>query len=253
MHLSYLQLGPLQIPISGIFAALGLMSALALSQRTARYANLSPEAVWNAGITAILSAFVISRLLLIAFNLRSFLQYPLLVLALPSLTTLGILITAVFMFGYIRWRRLPLLLLFDAAAPCAALLWAFLSLGRYFEGTRDGMTTHLPWGVRDSMSASIHPVEIYAFIAASLLCLLLLRLLQSRYVEAQTIAVALIYSGLVLFFLDFFRLPSDLLPNAFLDPSQIIGVAMILVGAPLFLRVRTRVTQESGTEPPHAV
>ncbi len=117
LHSSYLQLGHLHIPVLGVFAALGLMGALALSQRTARYAGLAPEAVWNAGMTAIVSAFVISRLLLIAFNPHSFLQYPLLILALPSLTTTGIFITALFMLGFIRWCKLPLLPLLDATAP----------------------------------------------------------------------------------------------------------------------------------------
>ena len=93
-------------------------------------------------MAAIVSAFVISRLLLIAFNFSSFLRQPLLILALPSLTTVGIVLTAFFMLGYLRWRSLPLLPFLDAIAPCAALLWIFLSLGLYFEGTRDGMPSH---------------------------------------------------------------------------------------------------------------
>jgi phosphatidylglycerol:prolipoprotein diacylglycerol transferase len=245
----------MRIPVFGVFAALGLMSALTLSQRTARYANLSPEAVWNAGVTAILSAFAISRLLLIAFNLHSFLQYPLLILALPSLTTTGILITALFMLGYIRWRKLSLLPLLDAAAPCAALLWAFLSLGRQFDGTRDGMP------ITSSISGSAprsEPVELFTFMAALILCRALLGLLKHKPGEeprtAGTVTSAgLLITGLVIFFLDFFRLPSDLLPSLWLDPSQIIGAAMILVGTALLVRTRTEVKRESGTEPPHAI
>jgi phosphatidylglycerol:prolipoprotein diacylglycerol transferase len=253
VHSSFLQLDRLHIPIFGVFAALGLMAALALSQRTARYAGLLPEAVWNAGMTAIVSAFVISRLLLVVFNLQSFLQYPLLVLALPSLTSTGVLLTAMFMLGYIRWRRLPLLPLLDAASPCAALLWACLSLGRIADGTRDGMPTHLPWAVRDGMTSSVHPVEIYAFVAASLLCLMTLRLLHARSMPAETTAVALISSGIAIFFIDFCRLPSNLLERSPLDPSQIIGLAMILIGAPLILRAAKQIKRESGTEPPHAI
>ena len=138
------------------------MAALALSQRTARYTGLDPEAVWNAGITAVASAFVISRLLLIAFNLQSFLQYPLLMMSLPSLTSTGVLLTSLFMLFYLHWRRLPLLTVLDTVAPIAALLWAFVSLGRVAEGTKDGMPTHLPWGVGDRVLGAVHPVEIYA-------------------------------------------------------------------------------------------
>ena len=255
---SFFQLGHLHIPIFGIFAAVGLMAALTLSQRTARYAGLAPEAVWNAGMTAIVCAFVISRLLLIVFNLHSFLQYPLLVLALPSLTSTGIFLTALFMFGYIRWRKLPLLPLLDAAAPCAAIFWTFLSLGRYFEGTRDGMPAHYWSSAGNPGPTTPEPVEIYTALAAFFVFLRLLRLLKKQHARPQApagsvTAIALIISGFLIFVLDFFHLPSDLLPNAPLDPSQIIGLAMILVGAPLLLRAAAQVKRESGTEPPHAI
>jgi phosphatidylglycerol:prolipoprotein diacylglycerol transferase len=258
VHSSFVQLGHLHIPIFGVFAALGLMTALALSQRTARYAGLAPAAVWNAGMTAIVSAFVISRLLLIAFNLRSFLQYPLLILALPSLTSLGILSTALFMLGYIRWRKLPLFPLLDAATPCAALLWFFLSLGRYFDGTRDGMPTQY-WTIHSNPIATrTQPVEIYTALAAFFVFFRTWRLLRKRHVKPQVpagtvAAIALVVSGSLIFVLDFFHLPSDLLPNSFLDPSQIIAIAMVLVGAALLLRARTEIKRESGNEPPHAI
>ncbi len=253
MHTSFFHLGHFQLPVLAVFAALGLMAALALSQRTARYAHLAPEAVWNAGMTAVVAAFVVSRLLLVAFNLNSFLQYPLLVLALPSLTSLGILLTALFMLAYIRWSRLPLLRLLDAAAPCASLLWAFLSLGHLLDGTRDGIATHLPWG----QDTFVHPVEVYSFIAASLVCLLLLRLLHARYVEGETTGFGLLLAGLAIFFIDFFRLPSDLLseawPHAPLDPSQIIGVAMLLTGIALLRRAAAQAPLREKNEATHAV
>ncbi len=253
MHAPYLQLGHLQFPIFGIFAAIGLMAALTLSQRTARYAPLTPEAVWNAGMTAVLATFVFSRLLLIAFNLRSFLHYPLLILALPSLTSVGIALTAIFMLGYIRWRKLPFLPLLDAIAPSAAILWAFLSLGRIVDGTREGMPTTLPWHVVDSMSGAVHPVEGYSLLAALLIWVASLRSIRSvRYTAGQTTALGLVSSGAAIFFIDFFRLPSDLLEHAPLDPSQIIGTAMILAGAALLLCARSGTKRESGNEPHHA-
>lgn len=234
------------------------MAALSLSQRTARYARLSPEAVWNVGVTAVLSLFVISRLLIISFNLHSFLQYPLLMLALPSLTSTGALITAFFMLAYIRWRQIPFLPLLDAAAPCAALLWFFFSLGRYFEGTRDGMPTQY-WAIHSSPIATrTQPVEIYTALAAFFVFFRIWRLLRKQNAKPQVpagtvAAIALVISGSLIFVLDFFHLPSDLLPNAPLDPSQIIGIAMILVGAALLMRAQPSIKRESGTEPPHAI
>jgi phosphatidylglycerol:prolipoprotein diacylglycerol transferase len=236
---------------------MGIMAALGLSQRTARYAGLKAEAVWNAGFVTVVAAFVISRLLLVAFNLHSFLEYPWLVLALPSLTGLGVLITAVFMLGYARWRGLPLLRLIDAAAPCVALLWAFLSLGRVFDGTRDGMTTLVAWRVGDGPNGFVHPVEVYACVAASVVCVVLLRTFHPRYCEGRTAGLGLALAGAAIFFLDFFRLPSDLLseawPNAPLDPSQIIGVAMVLTGIALLRRVSAEAAMREKNEATDAV
>ena len=253
MHASYLQLGHFHIPIFGIFAALGIMAALTLSQHTAVYANILSERLWNAGTTAIISTLVISRLLLIAFNLKSFLEDPLLILALPSLTITGMVLTAFFMLGYISWRKLPLLPLLDAVAPCATLLWLFLSLGQIFDGTRDGMPTNLPWASRQSGTAPVHPVEIYSLVAASLLTFVTFQVLRVRHAEGHPTAIALISSGVVLFLIDLFRLPSELFDRAPLEGSQIIGVAMFLVGAALLMRSRSEAQQESGIESTHAV
>ena len=256
MHASYLQLGHIHIPIYGIFAAFGLMAALTLSQRTARYAGLLSEAVWNAGVAAIVSAFVISRLLLVAFNFSSFLRYPLLILALPSLTTVGIVLTAFFMLGYLRWRSLPLLPFLDAIAPCAALLWIFLSLGLYFEGTRDGMPSH--WPSSAETASRPQPVELLTALAAVFLFFLLLSTLKKRHSRPQAsaggvTAIGLVVSGLIVFIIDCFRLPSELFDGSPLEGAQIIGIAMIFLGAALFLRAQTSVKRESGTEPPHAI
>ena len=258
MHPSLLHLGYSHIPVFGVFAALGLMAALALSQRTARYARLAPEAVWNAGMSAILSAFVISRLLLVLFNARSFVQYPLLILALPSLTSTGILLTVLFMAAYTRWRKLPVLLLLDAIAPCAALAWIFLTLGHYFEGTRDGMPAYSLFGASSSAKMTPQPVELLTAIGASLVFVGLLKTLSNRRIASpapagRVAAIGLISSGSVIFLVDFLRIPSELFDRSMFDPSQIIGIAMILAGAAFTAYAGTQIKQESGNEPPHAV
>lgn len=214
------------------------MAALALSQLTARFAALDPAALWDAGITGMIAAFVISRALLVAFNLHSFLMYPTLLLAVPSLTTTGILLTAAFMLLYLRRKRLPLLAVLDAAAPCAALIWAFANLGRILEGTRDGMPTTLPWAIGDRMLGAVHPVELYTVLIAFALCASLFGLLRRRGYTGTTTAIGLLTAGVAVFFLDFFRLPSDLLPDsqtAWLDPAQFLALGMIAAGGVLVL------------------
>ena len=146
MHPYLLHSGHLLLPTFGVLAAVGLMAALTLSLRTAAIIGLTPDKLWNAGLFTLLSAFVLSRLLLVATNLHNFLAYPILLLMVPSLTATGILLTVIATAIYLRLRHLPLLDTLDAWAPCATLIWAFLALGHFAEGSDAGLPTTPPLG-----------------------------------------------------------------------------------------------------------
>jgi len=226
---SFLSLGRLHIPIYGLFAAAGLMCAMALGLRTARLARVDRDALWDTWIVIVLSAFVLSRALLVGENLRLFLHSPMLVLELPSLTHPGEFMTAVITLLYLRHRRMPLLSVLDAVAPCVALLLALLSLGTFAEGTREGMPVSVPWAVA-SLFGRVHPVEIYAAIAWAMLCGVLLLILRRARIPGETGAWGLALGGLLLFVLQFFRLPVALYANSLLDGYQLRGLEMMVAG-----------------------
>ncbi len=226
---SFLSFGRFHIPVYGLFAAIGLVCAMALGQLTARRAELDRDAFWDFGMVTVLAAFVLSRVLLVVENLRTFLQYPVLVLELPSLTSGGVLLTAIVAFFYLRRRRMPLLGALDAAAPCAALLAAFLMLGRLADGTRNGMPTAMPWAMTSSFGR-VHPVEIYGAVAWLLLCGLLVRSLRPTRMPGVTAAWGLVLGGLLFFFLEFFRLPGILYGISLLDGDEIHGLVLVVAG-----------------------
>jgi phosphatidylglycerol:prolipoprotein diacylglycerol transferase len=87
----------------------------------------------------------------------------------------------------------------------------------------------------------LHPVALYAAIAAVLLTVTLLRQLPRRHHPGNTLALALAASGTAQFLLTFFRQP---LPNSgLLDPIQWIALVMIaLAGLVLLLQPRKLVT-----------
>ena len=243
MHPYLLHSGHLLLPTFGVLAAVGLMAALTLSLRTAAVVGLDPDKLWSAGLVALLSAFVLSRLLLIVANPRSFIAYPVLLLTLPSLNGLGILLTLLATTIYLRLRHLPLLDTLDAWSPCATLIWAFLALGHFAEGTDAGLPTTLPWGMSIPPNIiRLHPVALYAAIAAAILTLALLRQLPRRHHSGDTFALALAASGTAQFLLTFFRQPY---PDAgLLDPIQWIALGMITAsGLILLLRPRKLVTR----------
>jgi len=249
VHPYLLHSGHLLLPTFGVLAAIGLMAALALSLRTAVLAGLSPDKLWDAGLFMLLSAFVLSRLLLIAASPNSFLAYPLLLLTLPSLNATGILLTLVATAIYLRIKQLPILDTLDAWSPCATVAWAFLALGHFAEGTDAGLPTTLPWGVGIPPDTTpLHPVALYAALAAAVLTAILLRRLRHRQHPGNTFAMAMAATGTTQFLLSFFRQPYPYLePNPkLLDPIQWIALGMIfLAGLVLLLQTRKLV--------PHAV
>ena len=142
-------------------------------------------------------------------------------------------ITAVVVVLYLRWKRLGLLKVADAWAPCAVALAAMLSLGRFFEGTDLGMPTRLPWGTVVPGSAGLmhlQPVAIYATIAAAVLLVVLMLLLQRGLRPGSVAAVALVSGGAVSFLLEMLTQPVEVRAGAWLDPTQWMGVGAMLVG-----------------------
>jgi phosphatidylglycerol---prolipoprotein diacylglyceryl transferase len=242
MHPILLHLGRFILPTYGVLAAIGLIAALALSLRTAPLAGLDPDALWNAGIFAIFSALIVSRLLLVIGNFKSFLSYPLVVLALPSLTVTAIILTLLATGLYLFVKHLPLLSTLDAWAPCATLAWAFLALGHLAEGSDPGLPTNLPWKILSPTGgAYLHPVALYAALAAFPITILTLRFLRISPQPGRTVALALATSGLAQFLITFLRHPTEALdaPNTLpkiLDPIQWVALAMLVAATIIFLK-----------------
>jgi len=229
----YLRLGSVRVPVYGVFAAVGLVMALWLSQRTAKFVGIAEDKLWDAGMFAVVAAFVASRVLLVVMDFRAFLRYPLLVLALPSLTYGGMALTVVLVRVYLWRKKLRVLDVLDAWAPCAALLAAVLSLGHFVEGTDAGMPTRLPWGVvtaGDTVLGRTHPVQLYAMAAALGMCEFLLIRLKRRKRAGEVAGLALAAGGVISFLLDMLRQPFESVGSAWLDPSQWVGLGEMVLG-----------------------
>jgi phosphatidylglycerol---prolipoprotein diacylglyceryl transferase len=226
------RLGPVRLPVYGLLAAVGLIAALWLSLKTARLVGLAAEQLWDAGLFAVVAAFVLSRLLLIGGDVRGFLHLPLVMLALPSFTYGGMVLTAAAVAAYLQWKRLPLLKVMDAWAPCAAVLAAMLSLGSFLEGNDAGMPSRVPWAIKTPVSGGlrVHPVAMYGAVAAVVLGVVLMGLLRRRLRTGTVAGVALVAGGGVSFLLDMVTQPAASGGGAWLDPVQWMAVGAMLVG-----------------------
>jgi phosphatidylglycerol:prolipoprotein diacylglycerol transferase len=226
------RLGPLRLPVYGVCAAVGLIAALWLSLKTAKLVGLASEQLWDAGLFAVMAAFAVSRLLLVAGDLHAFVRMPVAMLALPSFTYGGMAVTAAVVVAYLRWKRLGLLKVADAWAPCAAVLAGMLSLGKFFEGDDAGMPSSLPWAIKTPLSGGlrVHPVAMYAAIAAGLLAVVLMGLLRRGLRAGSVAGAALLAGGAAGFLVDMVTQPVEMRAGAWLDPAQWVAVGALLVG-----------------------
>jgi len=225
------RLGPLRVSGYGLCAAVGLVAALGLSLRTARRVGLEPVEIWDAGLFGLGAAFVISRALLVVRDPHAFRMYPMLVMALPSFTYLGMALTAVAVLVYVRVRRLRLLAVMDAWAPCGAVLGAALCLGHLVEGTDAGM----PWG----FGGRLLPVQVVGAVVALGLALLLLRELK-RHALGFVGGLGLVVGGLAAFVMDMVTQPVQS-GEGWLESGQWIAIGVMIVGVVVLQAAKERV------------
>ncbi len=226
MHPVLFHVGHLSLPSFGVLAAIGLLGGLALSERTAVRAGVEPAKLWDAGLFVVIAAFCLSRLQLVAANLKSFLAYPLLLLAVPALTPSGLAMTVLATYLWMRWKQLNARRSLEAWAPCALLVWGFLALGHLLEGSDPGLPTNLPWGMRmTDESTSLHPVALYACVYAWTLA----GAIYHRAGRGDAAAWALLGAGLGQFLISFMRQPGVEL-FAGMDALEWIAIAMMVAG-----------------------
>ena len=234
-------LAVLHIPAYPFIAIAGLLAALWLSLHTAPARGLDPDTLWDAGVFAIVAAFVLSRLL--GFVLLLAIEHGQLtfslgdVLRFSSISYLSLLVTAIAVLVWLLWKRLPLLRTMDAWAPCGALLWSALSLAEAASGHGVGLPTRMRWGVRVAASSSgarVHPVALYTAAIALALCGTLLSLLRRVRTPGRVAAAGMMTAGVIAFLLDMLRVPEQPLAHNLLDVSQWLALASILFGACLF-------------------
>lgn len=236
-----LHIGHLLVPTTALAAAAGILAALLLSQRTAPRAGADPAAVWDAGLFAVVAAFVASRLLLVAADPRSFVAAPLLLLALPSLTVTGVLLSALATLLFLRVRRISPRPVLDAWAAPGALLWCALALGDFVAGTDPGTPTTLPWGVASSYGRGLReqPVALYAAAVAAALLGVTLYLARARRIpfSGGLASLALVLGGAAQFALSFWREPllAAYTPTPLVEPLQWLALVAVALGVVLYV------------------
>ena len=266
MHPVLFSIGSIVIPAYGALAALGVLLALFLAQRTARIAGVDAGHVWNLCIVALFAALLGQRLLLVALNWNDLLRHPSWVLGLgmvhhPLLGAAGALAGVGSAFLYARWKQLPLGTTADALAAPIALGLAFEQLGALLAGSGYGTDAGVRWAVTYTnplaarwsgtpLGIPLHPVQAYAALAFLTLSIFLLTVLPARRQQGDVAGLFLLGAGVSVFLTELWRDPvgrGTMLGGA-LDGPQAAAVLFVLAGGLILLE--RKVTRPELRSPP---
>jgi len=249
VHPVLFSIGSFLIPAYGAVAALGVLLALFLAQRTARMADVNPAQVWNLCVVALFSALIVERLLVVALNWSALRLHPRWMLALsmihhPLLAGVGALTGLGAATIYARPNRMPLASTADALASPLALGLAFEQFGALLAGSEFGSETTVRWAVTYSsplaarwsgtpLGIPLHPVQAYEGVAFLSLSLLLLAGLPARRRAADVAGLGLMGLGVAAYVTELWRdwEGRGVLFGGVLDGPQISAIVFVLAGA----------------------
>jgi phosphatidylglycerol:prolipoprotein diacylglycerol transferase len=253
VHPVLFHIGALLVPTYGACAALGVLAALFLAQRTARIVGVNPAHVWSLSILSLFAAVLVERIMLVILNLRDLGRHPRWLLAIslihhPLLASMGTLAALIVAFVYARRRQMALASTADALAAPLTLGLAFEQLGALMAGAGYGTDSGARWAVTytDPLTARwsgtplgipLHPVQAYAAFSFLTLSVFLLVWLPVRRRAGDMAGLCLMGMGVVTYITEFWRDPEgrgSFLSGA-LDGPQLAAILFVLAGAAILL------------------
>lgn len=175
-----LELSGVSVTAYGLALGVAFAVGIGLAMRRAPAAGVDPDVVLEAGLVAMVSALLGSRLLFALESPESFqpprgewldLVRPRPIGGAQGLSmSLGVLLAVAAVLGWLRVRRQPILRAADVMAPSVLLGSAITRVGCFLNGCCHGVACAWPWGVRFPEGSiawralgdvPVHPTQLY--------------------------------------------------------------------------------------------
>jgi phosphatidylglycerol:prolipoprotein diacylglycerol transferase len=252
----FLHLGPLTVPTFGLMVATAMVCAYFALRADIRRRRLAPDQDSAAAMAEAFVAFpclagiVGAKLYHELQSPREFFAHPLQQIISPyGFAWFGGLLAGFAAYAWLAWmRKIPLLEMFDAGSPAAALGYGIGRIGCLLSGDGDyGIPTTLPWGMSFPnglvpTTERVHPTPVYELIAACAITWWLWRY-GAKQIAARSVrpthspaaqrgvvfAAYLVLTGVERFLVEFIRIN----PRSFLGMSnaQAAGLLSTIAGA----------------------
>jgi len=224
MHPVLFTIGWFEAHSYGLLLMGSFLAGIYLGVWRAKKVKIDPNHIIDLSIILIISGIVGSRGMYVLFHLDEFRGQWLNVInpfqsdgsiGIAGLTVLGgILLCIVNSIIYLRYKKLPLLAIFNIMAPSLALGFVFSRIGCYLHGCCYGTPTSIVWSVVFPANSpagfqypgqQIHPAQIYASFAGAINFTLLILSERLSFFKDKTFFLFLIFYGISRFIVDIFR------------------------------------------------
>ncbi|HKI76967.1 MAG TPA: prolipoprotein diacylglyceryl transferase [Ignavibacteriaceae bacterium] len=261
MYPELFKIGPFTVYSYGLMLGIAFIIASYILTKEFERKKLDPSFATEITLLAIIFGIIGSKLFHLFENWDAFLKNPMMAFSPGGLTFYGGLILAIIaIFIYVRKKKIPFLVIADAASPSLILAYGIGRIGCHLAGDGDyGIPTNLSWGVDYSHgtvppsamfndfnfqkyfpdvakhfpngvpdTTPLHPVPLYEFILAVIIFLILWKLRKKDWADGKLFVFYLIFAGIERFSVETIRLNPRILLG--FTEAQIISIIMVIAG-----------------------
>jgi len=264
------KLGPLTVYSYGMMMAFGFLAADFVISSECRRRGLNRDFASSLVVWAAIAGIACSRLYSVIDNFSAYMHDPWSIIFSGSgFVWYGGLIGGLLSSYFVsRYYKIDFSTAADMAGPALVIGQALGRIGCHLSGDGDwGMPTRLPWGVQypnaivgwngntvlqlDSQNhlvsafypgVHVHPTPIYEAFLYTIIFMFLWSRRKETKVPGQLFYLYLMVAGAARFMVEFLRVN----PRVFmgLSEAQLIALAMMVIGASLYLFTATRATTD---------
>ncbi len=243
-----IKFGPITIYTYGVFIAMAILLAIAITVREAKQKSLEYSLVFDLSFCLILSAILGSRILYVLLKPQYFINNPLKIFQFwkGGLVFSGGVFAAILAgWVYLYLKKQSFWPWTDAFAPGIAAGQALGRIGCLMAGCCYGETCKLPWAITFThpqalapLHIPLHPTQIYHSLAGAITFFILYLSKKRLQYSGQLFALLLICYSIFRIMIEFFR--GDY--RGYLGPmsvTQWVTLGIFILGITIFLHRRS--------------